>query len=63
MKKILIPLLITGLFAGSCAQKKEKRDEYKAENNKDFKRNAGVDSAALSDPDQDSAKGTQPYEP
>ncbi|TXF74942.1 hypothetical protein [Chryseobacterium sp.] len=61
MKKILIPLLIAGLFAGSCARKKEKRDEYKAENSKDEKRNAGVDSAALSDPDRDTVQAVSPH--
>ncbi len=51
MKKLISVLIIAG-FMISCAQKEEKREEFKAEKNKDFKRNAGVDSAAFNDQGQ-----------
>ena len=47
MKKLFGLAVLGALFFASCAQKEEKRDEYKAEHSVDEKRNAGVDSAAL----------------
>lgn len=47
MKKLFGLALLGLLFLGSCAQKEEKRDEYKESHSVDEKRNAGVDSAAL----------------
>ncbi len=60
MKKLLFAALFGTVFLFSCAQKEEKREEFKAEHDKDFKRNAGVDSAALYDKEKLDSLQTQP---
>lgn len=45
MKKIWIGAVLGLLFLGSCAQNKEKREEYKDAHNKDSLRNRMGDSA------------------
>lgn len=45
MKKLGIAAVSALLFLGSCADKKENRDEFKAEHNKDSLRNIMGDSA------------------
>ncbi len=52
MKKLLILTVFGSLFLGSCAQKEEKREEFKEEHSVEHKRNAGVDSAAFNDEGQ-----------
>lgn len=54
MKKIIFASFLGILFLGSCAQDKEKREEYKNSHNKDFMRNslgdtvvANTDSTAI----------------
>ncbi|MGG5208273.1 hypothetical protein ACQWU4_04940 [Chryseobacterium sp. MIQD13] len=60
MKKLWIGAVLGILFLGSCAQNKEKREEFKDEHNKDSLRNKMGDSAvANSEPapvTQDTAK-------
>ncbi|MGK6342562.1 hypothetical protein ACMGDK_10000 [Chryseobacterium sp. DT-3] len=60
MKKLWIGAILGVLFLGSCAQNKEKREEFKDEHNKDSLRNNMGDSAvANSEPApvvQDTAK-------
>lgn len=46
MKKLLAIAILSGLFLGSCAQNKEKREEFKDEHNKDHMRNDMGESAA-----------------
>lgn len=45
MKKIWIGAVVSLFFLGSCADKKENREEFKAEHNKDSLRNSLGDSA------------------
>lgn len=45
MKKIWIGTVLGLLFLGSCAQNKEKREEFKEDHNKDSLRNRMGDSA------------------
>ncbi|PIF46716.1 hypothetical protein CLU96_3755 [Chryseobacterium sp. 52] len=45
MKKLWIGAILGVLFLGSCAQNKEKREEFKDEHNKDSLRNRMGDSA------------------
>ncbi|KMQ64365.1 hypothetical protein ACM46_08730 [Chryseobacterium angstadtii] len=60
MKKLWIGAVLGILFLGSCAQNKEKREEFKEEHNKDSLRNRMGDSAvANSEPapvSEDTAK-------
>ncbi|MBB6370627.1 hypothetical protein [Chryseobacterium shigense] len=60
MKKLWTGAVLGILFLGSCAQNKEKREEFKEEHNKDSLRNKMGDSAvANSEPapvTQDTAK-------
>ncbi|WP_027380587.1 hypothetical protein [Chryseobacterium daeguense] len=46
MKKLWIGAVLGLLFLGSCAQKKEEREEFKDERNKEFMRNSMGDTAA-----------------
>ncbi|WP_346986028.1 hypothetical protein [Chryseobacterium sp. POE27] len=46
MKKLLTGAVLASLFLGSCAQNKEKREEFKEERNKDYMRNNMGDTAA-----------------
>ena len=51
--KIVVAIAVLGtLCLASCAQKEEKREEYKEEHSVEEKRNAGVDSAAFNDEGQ-----------
>lgn len=45
MKKAIVITVIGTLFLASCAQNKEKRDEFKKEHNKDYMVNSMGDSA------------------
>ncbi|MCT2561734.1 hypothetical protein [Chryseobacterium herbae] len=45
MKKLWIGAILGVMFLGSCAQNKEKREEFKDEHNKDSLRNKMGDSA------------------
>ena len=45
MKKFCIGAVLGILFLGSCAQNKEKREEFKKAHDKDFLRNKMGDSA------------------
>lgn len=45
MKKLWIGAVLGVMFLGSCAQNKEKREEFKDEHNKDSLRNKMGDSA------------------
>ncbi|WP_374462301.1 hypothetical protein [Chryseobacterium sp.] len=45
MRKLFIGAVLGFLFLGSCAQNKEKREEYKEAHNKDSLRNRMGDSA------------------
>lgn len=45
MKKLWMGAVLGLLFLGSCADKKENREEFKAEHNKDSLRNKMGDSA------------------
>ncbi|WP_330747189.1 hypothetical protein [Chryseobacterium sp. CP-77] len=57
MRKLWIGAVFGLLFLGSCAQNKEKREEYKEAHNKDSLRNRMGDSAvANSIPSSDSSK-------
>lgn len=58
MKKLFAIAVLAAFTVGSCAQKEEKREEYKEDHNV-RKRNAGVPEAAMSDSAQitDSAQG------
>ena len=49
MKKLFAIAILGTLCFVSCAQKEEKREEFKEEHNKDFKRNDGVPEAAIMD--------------
>lgn len=49
MKKLVTIALLGSLCFASCAQKEEKREEFKDEHTVTEKRNAGVDSAAFND--------------
>ncbi len=52
MKKLFALAVLGTLFFTACAQKEEKREEFKEENSVEHKRNAGVDSAAFNDEGQ-----------
>lgn len=52
MKKLFAIAVLGTLCFASCAQKEEKREEFKEEHSVEQKRNAGVDSAAFNDQDQ-----------
>lgn len=52
MKKLFAFAILGTLCFASCAQKEEKREEFREEHNKDYKRNAGVDSAAFDNQSQ-----------
>jgi len=52
MKKLLAIAVLGTLTFVSCAQKEEKREEYKELHSADERRNAGVDSAAFDNEDQ-----------
>lgn len=52
MKNLIVLAVLGTLCFTSCAQKEEKREEYKEEHNVFEKRNAGVDSAAFNDEGQ-----------
>ncbi|SFN06681.1 hypothetical protein SAMN05421594_0770 [Chryseobacterium oleae] len=60
MKKLWIGAILGVMFLGSCAQNKEKREEFKDEHNKDSLRNKMGDSAVANSepvpPSPDSAK-------
>lgn len=45
MKKLLTGAVLASLFLASCAQNKEKREEFKEERNKDYMRNNMGDTA------------------
>jgi hypothetical protein len=49
MRKLLAGAVLAGLFLGSCAQNKEKREEFKDERNKEYMRNNMGDTAATAD--------------
>ena len=49
MKKVLAIAFVGSLILASCAQKEEKREEFKEEHNVGEKRNDGVPEAAMSD--------------
>lgn len=46
MRKLLAAAVLSAFFLGSCAQNKEKREEFKDEHNKDHMRNDMGESAA-----------------
>lgn len=46
MTKLFAGAVLALLFLGSCAQKKENREEFKEERNKDYMRNSMGDTAA-----------------
>ncbi|WP_294199520.1 MULTISPECIES: hypothetical protein [Chryseobacterium] len=46
MKKLWIGSILGLLFLGSCADKKENREEFKEEHNKEYMRNSLGDSAS-----------------
>lgn len=46
MTKLFTAAVFTILFLGSCAQKKENREEFKEERNKEYMRNSMGESAA-----------------
>lgn len=52
MKKLFAIAILGTLSFASCAQKEEKRDEYKESHSVEEKRNAGVDSAAFDNESQ-----------
>ena len=49
MKKLFAIAFLGSLILASCAQKEEKREEFKEEHNVGEKRNDGVPEAAMSD--------------
>lgn len=52
MKKLTALAIVATLCFTGCAQKEEKREDFKETHNKDYKRNAGVDSAAFDNQSQ-----------
>ncbi|NML59484.1 hypothetical protein [Chryseobacterium cheonjiense] len=46
MRKLFTAAVFASLFLGSCAQKKENREEFKDERNKEYMRNSMGDTAA-----------------
>ncbi|WP_153394221.1 hypothetical protein [Chryseobacterium vaccae] len=51
MKKLLAGTVLGIIFLGSCAQNKEKREEFKEAHDKDFMRNSmGSTAVAHSEP-------------
>ena len=49
MNKVFAIAFVGSLILASCAQKEEKREEFKEEHNVGEKRNDGVPEAAMSD--------------
>ena len=49
MKKVFAIAFVGSLILASCAQKEEKREEFKEEHNVGEKRNDGVPEAAMND--------------
>ncbi len=49
MKKVLSIVFVGSLVLASCAQKEEKREEFKEDHTVTEKRNSGVPEAAMSD--------------
>ena len=58
MKKLWIAAVAGLLFLGSCAQKKENREEFKAEHDKDAMRNDMGDSA-VANSEQNAGTGSE----
>lgn len=56
MKKLLAVAVLGLIFMGSCAQKKENREEFKEENSADHMRNIQGDSAVAATAEIDSTK-------
>ena len=55
MKKLFVIAIVASFALISCEKKEQERETYQEENSADFKRNDGVDSAAVSaEPVQDS---------
>lgn len=52
MKKLFVFAVLGMICFGSCAQKEEKREDFKDNHSVDEKRNKGVDSTALVDPEK-----------
>lgn len=52
MKKLVTIAILGTLCFAACAQKEEKREDYKDTHSVEHKRNAGVDSAAFQDEEQ-----------
>lgn len=48
MKNLAFTVLLTAVFFGSCAQKKEQREDFKAEHSVEEKRNDAADSTVTS---------------
>lgn len=48
MKSLVIAVLFGGLFFCSCAQKKEEREEFKAEHSVEERRNDAADTTVTS---------------
>ncbi|WP_312076469.1 hypothetical protein [Chryseobacterium sp.] len=55
MKNMLLGASIVLAFTASCADKKENREEFKAEHNKDSLRNTSADSAVANSQPTDGA--------
>lgn len=49
MKKYVLITILGSLFLAACAQKEEKREEFKEDHTVTEKRNDGVPEAAMSD--------------
>ncbi|MBK1897408.1 hypothetical protein [Chryseobacterium paridis] len=56
MKKLWIGAIFGLLFLGSCAQNKEKREEFKDEHDKNAMRNSMGDSAVANSEPADTVK-------
>lgn len=52
MRKYILVAILGSLFLASCAQKEEKREEFKEDHTVTEKRNDGVPVAAMSDSSQ-----------
>ncbi|UTX50329.1 hypothetical protein [Chryseobacterium sp. MA9] len=63
MKKLWIGAVLGLLFLGSCAQNKEKREEYKDAHNKDSLRNKMGDSAVANSIPSPAATDTSKTKP
>lgn len=55
MKKLFAVAAVSLLFLGSCAQKEQKREEFKEENSAEHMRNVQGDSAVSATAEIDSA--------